>query len=148
MPGDRAPRRTFRRVGACRRDASGRVPVLAAIRHIGFEYAAESDKASAGFSSLKGKNNWNYQQWKGPVHDDLHFRESIGLFSNYWTGEGICRIGPDYQIPDAGAVVRAWVALPMRVRFASRAGWPSIRRAMAPGPASKGIGESCGPSGS
>ena len=82
----------------------------AAIRHIGFEYAAESYKASAGFSSLMGKNNWSYQQWKGPVHDDLHFRESIGVFSNYWSGEGKCRLGPDYQIPDAGAVVREWVA--------------------------------------
>jgi hypothetical protein len=82
----------------------------AVIRHIGFEYGAESFKASAGFSSLMGKNNWNYQQWKGPVHDELHFRESIGVFSNYWSGEGNCRIGPDYQIPDAGAVVRAWVA--------------------------------------
>jgi hypothetical protein len=57
-----------------------------------------------------GKNNWNYQQWKGAVHDELHFRESIGVFSNYWSGEGNCRIGPDYQIADAGAVVRAWVA--------------------------------------
>ncbi len=82
----------------------------AAIRHIGFEYSAESYKASAGFSSLMGKNGWNYRQGKGPVFDRMHFHESIGVFSNYWAGEGDGRIGPDYQIVGAGSVVREWVA--------------------------------------
>ncbi len=79
------------------------------IRHIGFEFAAECYKASAGFSSLMGKNNWNYRQQKGTVSTNLHFKERIGVFMNYWMGEGRSRIGADYQTVEASTVTRECV---------------------------------------
>ncbi len=80
-----------------------------AIRHIGFEYSAESYKASAGFCSLMGKNNWNYQEWNGSAYEDMRFCESLDVVTNYWFGKHN-RIGPDYQDIETGAAAREWVA--------------------------------------
>jgi hypothetical protein len=80
-----------------------------AIRHIGFEYAAESYRASAGFCSLMGKNNWNYQEWSGSAHEDMRFYENPKVITNYWFGKHN-QIGPNYQGVDTGAAVREWVA--------------------------------------
>lgn len=82
-----------------------------AISHIAFEFAAESYKASAGFSSIMGKNNWFYQQGNGPDYADLAFTSDEAHPKMYWFGKGDCRIGVNYQIPgENGAVVRKWVA--------------------------------------
>lgn len=82
-----------------------------AIGHIAFEYAAESYKASAGFCSLMGKNNWYYQQKKESTYSDLRFIPNDDIFTKDWLGEGNCRIGSNYQIPDPQAEsIRKWLA--------------------------------------
>ena len=79
------------------------------IRHVGFEYEAESYRASAGFCSIRGKCNWNYQEWDGPSHEDMHFRESAEVLTNFWFGTNN-QVGPNYQVVNAGAAVREWTA--------------------------------------
>ena len=82
-----------------------------AIRHIAFEYSAESYKASAGFCSLMGKNNWYYQQRKDSKDSDMQFIPSDHIFVKDWFGGGKSRIGNNYQIPDVGVEsVRKWIA--------------------------------------
>ncbi len=80
------------------------------ISHIAFEYAAESYKASAGFSSLMGKNNWHYQEWNGSEFTDLAFTPDDAHPKMYWSGSGNVEIGHDYQIPGEHACVRRWMA--------------------------------------
>lgn len=82
-----------------------------AIGHMAFEFGAESYRASAGFSSIMGKNNWRYLQHAGDVEKALRFIPSDEVFTRDWQGEGGVRIGNKYQIPDAGLeAVRRWVA--------------------------------------
>jgi hypothetical protein len=82
-----------------------------AIGHMAFEFAAESHRASSGFSSIMGKNHWRYLQRAGEVEERLRFLPSDEVFTRDWQGEGAVRIGNNYQIPDAGhAAVRQWVA--------------------------------------
>lgn len=81
-----------------------------AINHIAFEYAAESYKASAGFCSLMGKNNWRYEEWNGRAYSDLRYLPDDAHPKMYWSGEGNCKVGNNYQIPDRHAAVRKWVA--------------------------------------
>lgn len=81
------------------------------IGHMAFEFGAESDRASAGFSSIMGKNNWRYLQRAGDVEQPLRFVPSDEVFTRDWQGEGDVRIGNNYQIPDLGhEAVRRWVA--------------------------------------
>ncbi len=80
------------------------------VSHIAFEYSAESYKASAGFCSLMGKNNWYYQQWNGSDYSDLMFISDEAHPRMYWFGKGNCKVGPDYQTPGDAAAVRKWVA--------------------------------------
>ena len=82
----------------------------ARISHIAFEYSAESYRASAGFSSLMGKNGWHYQQWNGSDYRDLSFVSDEAHPRIYWFGSGHCEVGPDYLTPGDSAVVRKWVA--------------------------------------
>ncbi len=89
-----------------------------AVRHIGFEFAAESYKASAGFSSLMGKNNWRYEEWDDIDHHEMHFCERTEAFTNYWFGK-TNQVGPNYQSIRTGAAVREWVA-PMMASFELR----------------------------
>jgi hypothetical protein len=82
-----------------------------AIGHIAFEYSTESCKASAGFCSLMGKNNWNYQQRKQSQDSDLRFVPRDDVFVKDWIGDGNCRVGNNYQIPGSNAeAIRKWVA--------------------------------------
>ncbi len=82
----------------------------AAISHIAFEYSAESYKASAGFCSLMGKNNWYYQQLNGANYADLSFISDEAHPKTYWFGSGNCAVGPNYQAPGDSAAVRKWLA--------------------------------------
>ncbi len=76
-----------------------------AIRHMAFEYAAESYRASDGFSCIMGKNNWHYQQRNGSACTDMEFNDPN------WVGDGKCVISYFFQVPDAGCdAVRKWVA--------------------------------------
>jgi hypothetical protein len=63
-----------------------------AIRHIAFEYAAESYRAQAGISSIQGKNNWYYQVWDGRKLSDLSFE----MRWRRWIGSG-CTIFDEWQ---------------------------------------------------
>jgi hypothetical protein len=82
----------------------------AAIGHIAFEYSAESYKASAGFCSLMGKNNWYYQQSNGSDSSDLTFISDEAHPRMYWFGNEHCEVGPNYQTPGDSAAIRKWVA--------------------------------------
>jgi F5/8 type C domain len=82
----------------------------AALGHIAFEYSAESYKASAGFCSLMGKNNWYYQQWNGSEYSDLTYTSDEAHPRMYWLGDGNCQVGPSHQTPGENAAVRRWVA--------------------------------------
>jgi hypothetical protein len=81
-----------------------------AIGHVAIEYSAESYKASAGFCSLMGKNNWHYQAHAGATDTDLQFIPDDTHPKLYWFGEGNCKVGNNYQIADHQAAVRKWVA--------------------------------------
>jgi hypothetical protein len=81
------------------------------IGHIAFEYSAESYKASAGFCSVMGKENWNYQQRRNTGDVAMKFLLRDDVFVKEWCGEGGSRIGNDYQIPGENAdSVRKWIA--------------------------------------
>jgi hypothetical protein len=77
------------------------------IRHMAFEYSAESYWALAGFSSVAGKNNWYYQGKKESTDNELNFNS----LSNEWSNEAKCVLGNNYQIPVKNEnVVRKWLA--------------------------------------
>jgi len=95
------------------------------IRHMGFEYSAESYRASAGFCGVMGKNNWYYKRWNGKEYVDLKFVDFVRTvvankqtgeekeqrsFANYWGDEGGNRVGDNYQIPGEQGAVRTWVS--------------------------------------
>jgi hypothetical protein len=83
----------------------------ATVGHIAFEYSAESYKASAGFCSLMGKNNWYYQESKGADDStDLNFISDEAHPKIYWFGSGGCEVGPNYQTAGENAAVRKWIA--------------------------------------
>lgn len=80
----------------------------AVVKHLSFEYFAESYQASDGFSSIMGKNQWHYQAWDGAGYANLEFN----IPGNVWT---ICNravaVGPNYQTADdANDAVRKWVS--------------------------------------
>lgn len=90
------------------------------IRHMAFEYAAESYSASAGFSSIMGKNNWFYQQRddKKGGNVDLHYalkengrdvKAEKLLYPNYWGGKDTCIVGNNYQMPGRMDAVRTFI---------------------------------------
>jgi hypothetical protein len=95
------------------------------VRHIAFEYTAESYRASAGFSSVAGRNNWYYRRGDGNRDDNLRFvdfartvvhdtktgrADEHKLFANYWGDEDSCRVGENYQIPGVHRAVRTWMS--------------------------------------
>ncbi len=96
----------------------------AVIRHMAFEHAAESYRASAGFSSVMGKNQWFYQQWNDGQATDLRFHDFAAkteidaggkkqekrIFLNAWGEEEACRIGADWQAAGLYAAARTWIS--------------------------------------
>lgn len=80
------------------------------ITHVAFEYSAESYRASAGFSSLMGKNNWYYQQWKDPEYTDLRFTPDLMHPKMWWFGDGGGKVGVNYQIAGDSDIARRWIA--------------------------------------
>ncbi|HTR99916.1 MAG TPA: hypothetical protein VML00_09210 [Bacteroidota bacterium] len=89
------------------------------VRHMAFEYGAESYWASAGFSSVQGKNNWYYF---GPDGREMRFldfdrapAETPGgkerkTFANEWRDASGGIVGHSYQACGTGTVARAWIA--------------------------------------
>jgi hypothetical protein len=93
------------------------------IDHMAFEYAAESYSASAGFSSVSGKNQWLYQQDVNGRCSDVafHYSDTIHegdpkagrekyLYPNYWGAKDTCVIGQNYQTPGVAGAVRTFIA--------------------------------------
>ncbi len=95
------------------------------IRHMAFEYTAESYRASAGFSGVAGRNQWRYRRWDGKDYGDLQFVDFAGEvvhdaiagrpgehrpFANEWGDEDSCRVGNNYQIPGDHPAVRTWIS--------------------------------------
>jgi hypothetical protein len=76
------------------------------ISHLLFEYSAETYRASDGFSSIQGKNQWYYQEKKGSVYTNLTFKDP------YWIGTGKNKNAVSYStmIPDTNGAIRKWVA--------------------------------------
>jgi hypothetical protein len=75
-----------------------------AIKHMLFEYAAESYRASDGYSSVPGKNQWHNQQRRGGTYSDMTFKDPN------WKGDDACEIGYFHMAPGVGDAVRKWVA--------------------------------------
>ena len=90
------------------------------VRHMAFEYAAESYSASAGFSSAMGKNNWLYQQGDDRKFANLDFLYAYKsdmkpgseklLYPNCWGRKEICLVGNNYQIPGKMDAVRTFIS--------------------------------------
>ncbi len=92
------------------------------IRHMAFEYTAESYKASAGFSSIMGKNYWYYRKRDGAGYSNLEFLYAIKIeetnqsgkekfhYPNNWGNNETCIVGNNYQIPGNSDAVRTWLA--------------------------------------
>ena len=113
---------TFRAVV---RDESNPLSSGTFVRHVAFEYTAESYRASAGFSSVAGKNNWYYRRGEGNGYGNLRFvdftegavydsltgrTEERKSFANSWEDGDGCRVGNIFQIPGIHPAVRAWIA--------------------------------------
>jgi len=83
-----------------------------AIRHLLFEYSADSYRASDGFSSIQGKNNWYYQQNNGTVSTDMIFENMswVGDRCELNTSQYRNEIGNIRMFSLAGGVIRKWVA--------------------------------------
>ena len=94
------------------------------VRSMAFEYPAESYRASAGFSGVRGKNNWSYHRWNGQEYADLSFVDFTTTmvqgkktgetkqqrsFANFW-GVDSCMVGDNYQIPGKNGAARTWVS--------------------------------------
>jgi hypothetical protein len=95
------------------------------IRHMAFEYTAESFRASDGFSAVNGRNNWHYRRRNGTGYGDLQFVDfartmvydkQIGRrvekksFANYYEDEDSCRVGDNYQTPGEHCAIRTWIS--------------------------------------
>lgn len=77
-----------------------------AIRHMLFEYAADTWRASDCFSSVQGKNQWRYQQDVDGTVTDL-----AGFQDPNWKGRDGCEIGYFHMTPGGKAdAVRSWTA--------------------------------------
>jgi hypothetical protein len=77
----------------------------AAVKHMLFEYSAETYRASDCFSSVQGKNQWSQLGSEGGKHADLAFQDPV------WRGEDGCEISFFHMIPGTSAeAVRQWVA--------------------------------------
>jgi hypothetical protein len=75
-----------------------------AVRHLVFEYSADSYRASDCYSSVPGKNQWYNQERNGGAYRDMTFKDPN------WKGQGGCEIGYFHMTPGAGDAVRKWVA--------------------------------------
>jgi hypothetical protein len=74
------------------------------IKHMMFEYGADSYRASDGFSSIAGKNLWTNQERSGTTLADMTYNSPL------WIGAQGSKIGFTQVTPGAGAAVRKWIA--------------------------------------
>ena len=81
-----------------------------AIRHLLVEYLADSYRASDGFSSIQGKNQWRYQQRQGEADTDLAFDVTSWVGGKRDAARRPTEVGYDFMVPGAADAVRKWVA--------------------------------------
>jgi hypothetical protein len=74
------------------------------IRHMLFEYSADTYRASDNISSVQGKNQWSYLQLGGGVAKKLFFEDPV------WKSADGCEIGYFHMVPCASEAVRRWQA--------------------------------------
>ena len=82
----------------------------ATISHIGFEFSAESYRASAGFCALQGKNNWRYGKRGKAGVADLTYAIDEAHPKLCWTDGEEVEIGGNYQSAGESVSIRRWVA--------------------------------------
>jgi hypothetical protein len=82
----------------------------AAVRHLLLEYSAESYRASDGFSSIQGKNQWRYQQRQGGADADLTFDVTSWVGGQRDPARRPSEVGHDFLVPGPAGAVRKWVA--------------------------------------
>jgi hypothetical protein len=75
-----------------------------AIKHMLFEHAADTYRASDGYSSIPGRNQWYNQQRSGGTYTDMTFKDPD------WKGDGTCQIGYFHMTHGDRDAVRKWVA--------------------------------------
>jgi len=75
-----------------------------AIKHLLFEYSADTYRASDGFSSVMGKNNWYYRQIDSTGSTDLVFKDP------FWTGADHAEVGYSHLAAGTTGAVRKWIA--------------------------------------
>jgi hypothetical protein len=74
------------------------------VRHMVFEYGAESWRASDDFSGVAGKNQWSNLERNGSSYDDLTFSEP------FWTSGDGCQVGFTRMTSGTGDAARKWIA--------------------------------------
>src|SRR5665647_1127363 len=74
------------------------------IKHLGFEYSAESYRASDGFSNVMGKNNWYYQERNKGIYTNMVFKDP------FWVGTGNSEVGYFHMTSGTGDAVKKWIA--------------------------------------
>ena len=81
-----------------------------ALRHLLFEFSADSYRASDGFSSIKGKNQWYYQQREGETATDLSFDAADWVGGKRDAANHPVEVGLDFMVPGTADAVRKWIA--------------------------------------
>lgn len=76
----------------------------AKIKHLFFEYPAESYVSSDGFTNVMGKNNWHYQELKGDTYTNMVFKDP------HWKGAEGSETGYFHMTGQSGNAVKIWVA--------------------------------------
>jgi hypothetical protein len=74
------------------------------VRQMDFEYAADSWRASDGFTSIAGRNQWTNLERAGTEDTELTFTEPL------WLNNDGCEIGFTRMTPGTGDAVRKWTA--------------------------------------
>jgi hypothetical protein len=75
-----------------------------AVRHLEFEHGADTYRASDGYSSVPGKNQWFNQERDGTNYFDMAFQDPN------WKGAGGTEIGYFHLRPGPRDAVRKWIA--------------------------------------
>jgi hypothetical protein len=75
-----------------------------AIKHLFFEYGADSYRASDGFSSVAGRNGWTNQARNNGAYTDMTYSDPL------WHGRDGAQIGFTQMTPTASDAARKWIA--------------------------------------
>lgn len=79
------------------------------VRHLLFEYSADSYRASDNFSSIAGKNGWYYQVRNGNIVNDMIFNECHWLGDKCEMGHYHAEISYYTMAPASSDIIRKWI---------------------------------------